>query len=495
MLKNKTSLKGFAVFVAVSLFFVAGVSAINGAVSVTTSDEGVEIIESAGAEGGEYISFQGSGSQATGQTVARSSFPVRNTAFDNVQFQNLAASEVPTENGANPAIGGPGDWGVSFLDNEWGPGGSDANIETGSAFRTWCSFSHFGYNDPVVFPGMENVAHLHMFFGNTLTDHNSTGESLLDEGGSTCDGGVLNRTSYWIPAMLDGVGNAVVPHWMFLYYKTFKLRAVEPSPAVTDAEVFPEGLQILSTVVSTDGQPTTNIDFWCGDVHGNVRHNTHREFIPDCSGLITQRVRFPYCWDGRLESEDFSHMVYPIGDYGSGLCPDTHQRRIPHIEYQLTYSVPPGTNTSNWHLSSDVNPSTGAIAEGGTTSHGDWFNGWNPTINEQWNENCTRTLWDCAQGGLERDKTRLNFHNRNFQNVSPNQYLIPVSELTQLCPGDVDNNTVDIAYCSDALAASPDALATHIQHHHGGDTGNVAGDQDVQPTHDNTHATGHEISQ
>ena len=109
--------------------------------------------------------------------------------------------------------------------------------------------------------------------------------------------------------------------------------------------------------------------------------------------------------------------------------------------------------------------------------HGDWFNGWNPTINEQWNNNCTRALWDCAQNGLTRDKVKLLFHDRNFQNTSPANYLIPVRELSALCPGDTDQNTIDISYCSSALAANPSAVATHNQQHgHGGDTGTVAGD-------------------
>ena len=493
MLRNTSSLKGLLLFVAVSSLFVAAVSAITGTTPTSIDAGSAKLVESTNAEGGEYILFKSNNTATggSGELIRRDSIPatVRNTAFDQVAYQNLAEADVPAEPGQTSSIGGPGPFGISHLESEFGPGGSDATIETGSAFRTWCSFSHFGYNDPVVFPGQENVAHLHMFFGNTLTSFNSNGDSILNAGGSTCDGGVLNRTAYWIPAMLDGRGNAVVPHWMFLYYKTFKKRSVTPQPAVTEAEVFPEGLQILNTAKSTmPNQPTNNIDFWCGDVHGNVKHSTHREYIPDCSGLVTQRVRFPYCWDGRLRSDDYSHMVYPIGDYGAGVCPDTHTRRIPHIEYQLTYSVPPGTNTSAWHLSSDVNPTTKQVANGGSTMHGDWMNGWNTRINEQWNQNCTRTLWDCSQNAFRRDKTRLNFHSRNYQNTSPARYLFPVSELTKLCPGDRDVTTVDIAYCDEALAANPDALAEHANHHgHDGETGDVAGDSDTRNSEPNEH--------
>ena len=73
---------------------------------------------------------------ATGQIQPRTAFLARNTAYDNVQYQDLPASEVPTSAGENPNIIAGGNYGVSFLDNEFGPGGSDAKIETGSAFRT-----------------------------------------------------------------------------------------------------------------------------------------------------------------------------------------------------------------------------------------------------------------------------------------------------------------------------------------------------------------------
>lgn len=46
-------------------------------------------------------------------------------------------------------------------------------------FRINCDFAHASYNGPVVFPDQENAAHLHRFYGNTLTDHTSANESLF----------------------------------------------------------------------------------------------------------------------------------------------------------------------------------------------------------------------------------------------------------------------------------------------------------------------------
>jgi hypothetical protein len=80
-------------------------------------------------------------------------------------------------------------------------------------------------------------------------------------------------------------------------------------------------------------------------------------------------VEFPQCWDGvNLDSPDHkSHMAYGTG---AG-CPSTHPIALPAITIKAHYTVPSGTNTSTWRLSSDRN---GATA--GTSGHGDWMNGW-----------------------------------------------------------------------------------------------------------------------
>src|SRR6478752_5197313 len=69
-------------------------------------------------------------------------------------------------------------------------------------FRIPCAYSHMAYDDPIVFAGSPGASHLHVFFGNTSVDANSTQQSL-DAGGSTCRGGTANRSAYWMPAMID----------------------------------------------------------------------------------------------------------------------------------------------------------------------------------------------------------------------------------------------------------------------------------------------------
>lgn len=82
------------------------------------------------------------------------------------------------------------------------PEGSD--IREQGTFRIRCAFSHFNYDDPIVFPNQPGAAHLHMYLGNNNVDHSSTTpESLRTSTDATCHGGPLNKTSYWVPGVLS----------------------------------------------------------------------------------------------------------------------------------------------------------------------------------------------------------------------------------------------------------------------------------------------------
>ena len=89
------------------------------------------------------------------------------------------------------------------------------------AFRTVCDFSHMAFDDPIVYPGQPGKSHLHAFFGNTGTNANSTAASIANTGNSTCRGGTINRSGYWVPAMIDTLdGTPVAPLSLIVYYKT-----------------------------------------------------------------------------------------------------------------------------------------------------------------------------------------------------------------------------------------------------------------------------------
>jgi hypothetical protein len=86
------------------------------------------------------------------------------------------------------------------------------------AFRFICQPGQLLYDDPIVYPGQPGKSHLHQFYGNTAANAYSTYESLRTSGDSTCVS-TLNRSGYWMPAMLDGKGNVVRPNFVAIYYK------------------------------------------------------------------------------------------------------------------------------------------------------------------------------------------------------------------------------------------------------------------------------------
>lgn len=94
-----------------------------------------------------------------------------------------------------------------------------SNFYDDGKLRFLCKYSHVAYDDPIVAPGVPGAAHLHLFYGNTLTNASSTYNSLRSSGDGTCDGGPLNRTAYWMPAMLDSSVNKVrIPIYFEWYY-------------------------------------------------------------------------------------------------------------------------------------------------------------------------------------------------------------------------------------------------------------------------------------
>ena len=133
----------------------------------------------------------------------------------------------------------------------------------GGQFRIACEFSHFGYDDPLVFPGQPGASHLHTFFGNTDTNAFSTPASILNTGGATCNGQELNRTAYWVPALFDTAGNARIPERIVVYYKGEGL-------ANGKAEPYPPGAAMiakvdLNTVDNGRGGAMGKFSFVCAD--------------------------------------------------------------------------------------------------------------------------------------------------------------------------------------------------------------------------------------
>jgi len=262
-------------------------------------------------------------------------------------------------------------------------------------FRAACEYSHFGGDDPIIFPGEPGAAHLHMFFGNTETNAFTTTEELINSGGGTCSGFELNRSAYWVPALLDGQGNAVVPDQIILYYKTKFPESVT---------AMPQGLQMLAGNFDAESFESSEFLHWSCGSNGKSYNHTNR--IPDCGGdYINASIVFPNCWDGvNLGSDDFvSHLTYADDQ---SPCPASHPRRMPKISILIYW---PGVDSvDGWHLSSDE--TGGFNGPPGGTLHADWWGAWNDETMDLWIEGCMQASRNCSYGqtGSSRQLAGLN---------------------------------------------------------------------------------------
>jgi len=247
------------------------------------------------------------------------------------------------------------------------------------AFRTFCDYSHMAYDDPIVFPGKPGASHLHAFFGNTLTGANSTTESLQTTGNSTCRGGIVNRSGYWVPALLDRSGTPVRPERIEVYYKTGYLGL-----ASNEIKKIPEGLRMVSGNAKASA-PQEHSYWGCHD-----NYVGHKTSVPNCGAndYPTMVVEFPQCWDGKnLDSTDhISHMAYADGG-----CPASHPYAIPAITFNVLYKQAAG-GMDGYRLSSDMYSSS---EPGGYSAHGDWLYGWDQDFVDEIVENCVSKGLDC----------------------------------------------------------------------------------------------------
>lgn len=230
------------------------------------------------------------------------------------------------------------------------------------AFRTVCNYSHMNFDDPLVYPGQAGKAHLHVFFGNTGVNANSTPESIRTTGNGSCRGGIVNRSAYWAPAMVDSsTGQPIRPNSNNdIYYKTGYSLFGQNS----QVKALPVGFRMIA-LDSKSRTPQSKAHFEC--------NGAQTPTIPNCpNGELKQVVSFPQCWDGvNLDSPDHrSHVVYA----NNGSCPATHPVHFPEISIIIKYTVP-ASGSANWRLSSDIN---GTPA--GSSSHADWVNGWEQEV-------------------------------------------------------------------------------------------------------------------
>ncbi len=320
-------------------------------------------------------------------------------------------------------------------------------------FRIGCSFSHVNYDDAIVYPGNEGAAHLHMYFGNQDANYETTPENIRFSSGSTCQGGPLNLSAYWIPTVLrplyekddqgefirDGEGNAIPTGeyaivwpddiWQLdengvpvlddggnpirtesggaeIYYK-------RSGPSDEFHEVMPTGLRMIAgnmNATPDDPQETWIIRWNCHEEYWEHDLPSQHATIPPCHAgqnpegeayRLELQVFFPQCWDGvNLDSPDHkSHMAYRTGS-----CPATHPVPLPQVTYNIYYTITedilgPDGDISDWFLSSDGYAAS-PDHPGGASLHGDWFMAWEDETIATWTQFCVNEARHCSNGDL-----------------------------------------------------------------------------------------------
>jgi hypothetical protein len=350
------------------------------------------------------------------------------------------------------------------------------------SFRIACEFSHFAYDDPLLFPGRPGAAHLHMFFGNTDVNAYTTWESLRDSGSSTCNGQELNRSGYWAPAMLDADGNVRVPERIIVYYKGYGL-------GQGGAQLFPDRAAMITRAGAGDvhatswnaggtaGPGSTDFTFQCTDQFRGGPRTPAANTIPVCTprafrAVLEMHVKFPMCWNGR-DAGDWTNWGLPtVGGWFWAECGG--RTRIPHIEYIIAYPLAPGETTAGWYLSSDVDPVSRRLGTTpGASSHADWWGAWKPEINRRWLDACVNFrdaqphgcgFGYLTNGGPDSDRPLPGPALRYRPEYTGPRTVAAMTLHRELCRGASPATTPQAAaYCTPAPPSAP--AAAHHAHH------------------------------
>jgi hypothetical protein len=279
------------------------------------------------------------------------------------------------------------------------------------AFRFLCGPGQLSYDDPIVYPGKPGAAHLHQFFGNLGADAHSTYDSLRKSGESTCQND-LNRSAYWMPAMLDGKGKVVRPDWVSIYYKR---RPKSHPSCTTEAKGcvgIPRGLRFVFGWDQTrpdvpQPENATHTNFSCVEGWSG--------FTPPSKDMVAPAkvckpghrfqasISTPECWNGvDLDSPNHrSHLADMKRDNNSGkmLCPATHPYIIPQFTMTVAYSIEVGDNPTSWSLASD-HMLPASLRRAGASFHSDYFEAWEEPIRLRWEAACIDKLLNCSDGDL-----------------------------------------------------------------------------------------------
>jgi len=303
----------------------------------------------------------------------------------------------------------PSNFDVSkFIATGYPATGSSGADPTG-AFRFVCMPGQVLRDDPIVFPGQPGKSHLHQFFGNLSANAFSTYRSLRNAGQSTCIN-PINRSAYWIPAMLDGKGNVRRPDYTTNYYKRVPANDPQCKTQGNECVPLPRGLRYIFGYDMVSGTPPTGAGhFVCeGPTAGAGEYRLLAEVAAVCpaGNRIGAVLNAPACWDGvHLDSPNHrDHVGYAMWRNKSDgstayACDEKHPKVIAGFTLAAWYYN--DGSAANWYLSSDDMSAMGhGRLPGGTTLHGDWLGAWDDGILALFESTCFNGHLSCSGGDL-----------------------------------------------------------------------------------------------
>ncbi len=320
------------------------------------------------------------------------------------------------------------------LRRSWGTGAIPGlyNSEEG-AFRFTCGGDgDLAYDDPLFHAGEPGKSHLHQVWGNADFDAQTTPETLAASSSTNCNDTAwsANRSSYWMPALVNDKGEAIKPDLVSVYYKrkTSTSQFCDPNSSNYMGKCIglPNKIRFVFGWDST--KPTagmTGASWYCTGGTGRHYSNLDDVFASGCKAgdeLIANTIA-PNCWDGKhLDAPDHrSHMAYgSYGSWGYYKCPSSHPYVIPQEENKATWTVTADMispdRTSRVRLSSDeMLPG----AKPGETLHADYIEAWIGPVKDMWINNCIEKALDCSGGDLGNGKQLIGASQPRYGWVNP----------------------------------------------------------------------------
>lgn len=345
----------------------------------------------------------------------------------------------------SPTLDGAPDLVASFpvaqgLQLSWGTGAIPGlyGAEEG-AFRLTCGAEGpLRYDDPLVKPGKSGASHLHLFWGPSSVDANTTMASLAASvGNSNCNYGphTLNRSAYWMPALIDDKGYVRNGDWIAVYYKRPMASSARCTPGSATFQGkcvgLPNGLRkVFGWDPTNPDTPGQGASWYCTGGTGGHYRDLDAVFQSGCKAgdTLVADMAAPNCWDGKhLDTPNHrSHLAYAdYGSWGYLKCPATHPYVIPQNESKVAWTVTEdmyatisgGTKRSRLRLSSD-HMKTGA--KPGETLHSDYMEQWVGSVKRMWLDNCINKGLDCSGGDLGNGFQLIGASQPSYGWINPN---------------------------------------------------------------------------